>query len=116
MASIVFRAGEDFAIHNLAGSGLGFFGSDVGESVEVGEYQDSTFITDGNGVNQGPQVDNVKWTHPNSGSVNGLASANLLDIPNYLATLNIRFSHSSNVKTQNEKLRIFDRSFINNPA
>ena len=33
-------------------------------------------------------------------------------MPNYLAPLNIRFTHSSAVKVQNCKLRIFDRNDI----
>lgn len=105
---------DDWGIQNLNGSGLGFYGSSFGSSVEVGAYQDTTWITDGNGTSQGPQVDNVKWTHPNSGSINGAASKALTDIPNHLATLNIRFTHTSAVRTQNAKLRIYDRSNINN--
>lgn len=114
MAAISFFAGSELAISNLSGSGLGFYGSSFGSSVQVGSYQDTTWITDSNGTIQGPQSDNVKWTHPSSGSINGAASVNLNQIPNYLSTLNIRFTHTSAVKTQNAKLRIFDRSNINN--
>jgi hypothetical protein len=35
-------------------------------------------------------------------------------MPNSLATLRINFSHTSAVKTQNEQLRIYDRSSISN--
>jgi hypothetical protein len=115
MAQIDFYA-DDFGVTNLNGSGLGFYGDSFGDSVDVGEYQDATFITDGNGLVEGPQVNNIKWTHANSGSINGLASVALNKIPNYLATLNIRFTHSTSVKTQNVKLRIYDRSSINNAA
>lgn len=41
---------------------------------------------------------------------------NLLNIPNYLATLNIRFTHTSASKVQNALLYIYDRTSINNPA
>ena len=115
MATIGFYADEN-GIQNLNGSGLGFYGSSFGVSVEVGSYQDSTYITDGNGVTEGPVAHNTKWTHPNSGSVNGLDSYALNTIPNRLASLNVRFEHTSNVRTQNGKLRIFDRSSINNEA
>lgn len=115
MADLSFFA-DDNGVKNLSGSGLGFFGSSFGQSVEVGEYQDSTYITNGNGTTEGPQVNNVKWTHPGSGSINGLSSVKLTEITNKLAPLNIRFTHSSEVRTQNAKLRIFDRSNINNPA
>lgn len=115
MASIDFYA-DEFGVTNLGGSGLGFFGSSFGDSVDVGEYQDTTFITDGNGLVEGPQVNNIKYTHPNSGSINGAGSVVLTAIPNYLATLNIKFTHSSAVQVQNVKARIYDRSSINNPA
>jgi len=114
MATVSFFA-DTFGVQNLGGSGLGFYGAGFGSSVEVGEYQESTFITNGAGTAQGPQVNNITWTHNNSGEVNGAgASINLLSIPNYLATLNIRFTHSTAVKTQNAKLRIYDRTSINN--
>lgn len=115
MASIVFYAGEDFAINNLNGSGLGFFGGGFGQSVDVGSYQGSTFITDGNGSTQGPQVDNIQWLNAASGIINGASSGIALTaIPNYLATLRINFNHSSAVKTQNVALRAYDRVSINN--
>jgi len=116
MADISFFA-DDFGVQNLNGSGLGFYGAGFGSSVEVGEYQETTFITNSNGTAQGPQVNNITWTHASSGEINGAGvSKALTAIPNYLATLNIRFTHSTAVKTQNAKLRIYDRSSINNPA
>jgi hypothetical protein len=114
MATISFFASQN--IDNLNGSGLGFYGSAFGSSVSVASYQDTTFITDSNGTIQGPQANNIKWTHPGSGSINGAASVELTKIPNYLATLKIQFSHTSAVKTQNAKGRIYDRSSINNAA
>lgn len=114
MAAISFLSGQGFVINNLSGSGLGFYGSSFGSSVQVGSYQETTWITNGAGSSQGPQVDNVKKTHPSSGSINGAASVSLLDIPNYLCPLQIQFTHGSVVTTQNAKLRIYDRSSINN--
>ena len=117
MAQIDFYAGENFGIDNLSGSGLGFFGGAFAYSVAVGEWQESTFITDGNGTSQGPQVDNIQYLNAMSGVVNGASSGIALTaIPNYLATLNPRFTHSSAVKTQNAKAYIYDRTSINNPA
>lgn len=115
MAAINFFA-DEFGIQNLSGSGLGFYGNSFGSSVEVGAYQETTYITSANGSSLGPQVNNITYTHPSSGSVDGAASILLTQIPNYLATLNIRFTHSSLVKTQNCKLRIYDRSNIDNNA
>lgn len=115
MAQLRFYAGENFAINNLSGSGLGFYGGGFGFSVAVGEYQDTTFITNSTGVNEGPQVDNVKYLNSASGIVNGATSGiPLTSIPNYLATLKINFNHTSAIKTQNTKLRIYDRASINN--
>jgi hypothetical protein len=115
-ATISFHAGTAGSIANLAGSGLGFFGAGFGQSVEVGEYQDTTYITDGNGSTQGAVCENTKWVHQASGDQSDAGVLNLQYIPNRLATLNIRFTNDSAVRTQNAKLRIFDRSSINNPA
>jgi hypothetical protein len=118
MALLSFLAGEGFAINDLSGSGLGFYGSDgFGSSVQVGQYQGRTFITNSTGTAQGPEADNVKWTHPGSGIVGQVGTGlGLRFIPNHQATLNIRFTHTSAIKVQNAQLRIFDRSNINNPA
>jgi hypothetical protein len=113
MATISFSA-LDQGIQNLNGSGLGFYGATHGQSVDVGSYQDSTFITDSTGAIQGPQVHNIKYVHPASGSINALTAVNVLDIPNYLASLKISFTHASAVKTQNASFRMYDRSNINN--
>ena len=113
MATISFFS-SSFGLNNLNGSGLGFFGAAFGTSVEVAAYNTTTWITDGNGTIQGPQADNCRWTHPSSGSLNEAATQKLRDMPNHLTSLNIRFTHTSAIKTQNSKLRIYDRSNINN--
>jgi hypothetical protein len=115
MASIDFyvEAGGDFNI-DMAGSGLGFYGaSGFGTSVAVSSWQDTTYVTDGNGLIQGPQGNNVKWTHANSGEVDGSTNLDLTYIPNYQASLNVRFTHGSAVQTQNVEARIYDRNNIN---
>ncbi len=117
MATISFLAGEAFTIYDLGGSGLGFYGPGTfGSSVRVGEYQDNTYMTDATGAVEGPKVDNIKYVHPNSGEIGGGDVRVLRDIPNHLATLNIRFTHNTPIRTQNMQLRIFDRVNINNPA
>lgn len=113
MATISFSA-LDQGIQNLNGSGIGFYGSAFAQSVNVGSYQDSTFITDSTGTIQGPQVHNNKFIHPASGSINGLTPINVLDIPNYLASLKVTFNHPTAVKTQNAQFRVYDRVNINN--
>jgi len=116
MATISFHAGTTGSIANLAGSGLGFFGSSFGSSVEVGAYQDSTYITDGTGSTEGAPCENAKYINTSGCIQSDAGQRMLIQIPNALATLNTRFTHDSAVKTQNVKLRIFDRSSINNPA
>lgn len=114
-SSIQFFAGESTAIENLSGSGLGFYGSSgFGNSVAVGAFQGSTFITDSNGTIQGNPCDNITWAHANSGIVNGAGPYDLTHIPNQLATLEIRFTNTTAVTTQNSEVRIYDRSNINN--
>lgn len=117
MAVFNFLAGENFTIQDLGGSGLGAYGpGGFGSSVRVGEYQDNTYITDSTGAIAGPKADNVKWVHPNSGELAGDDVRVLRDIPNSLATLAIKFSHTTPVKVQNTQVRIFNRSNIDVPA
>lgn len=104
---------SDHHINNLSGSGLGFYGASFGASVAVGAYQDTTFVTDSNGTTNGGSADNVKWLHASSGQCTS-GSIHLHEIPNKDATLNIRFTNATAVKTQNTKLRIYDRVSINN--
>lgn len=110
MATITFYAdGTD-----LGGSGLGFYGNGFGQSVAVGAYQDNTYITDSNGVTQGPQGNNIKYTASESGEIPTDVGLNLLDIPNSAASLQISFTHTTGVQVQSVELRIYDRSDINN--
>lgn len=116
MASVQFYGGGyGLSINSLNNSGLGFFGTSFGQSVSVGAWQQSTWITDGNGINQGPQVNNITYVHPNSGTVQNGTNVNLQNIPNYQSTLNIHFNNSTPVRTQNAKLYIYDRVSTSNP-
>lgn len=125
MASINFYGNEPGAgvssfpsgINHAAGSGLGFYGASYGISVPVGQYQDTTWITNANGTaNDQLQLGNIKYTSVGSGQYNGGTAYLLWQIPNYYAPLNIRFTHSEPVRVQNCKLRIFDRNDIENHA
>lgn len=119
MAELKFYAGEDFDIYDLTGegSGIGFFGDGFGVSIPVGMYNSRTFITNSFGTIQGPEVDNCKYDSP-TGVILGQTGVPVLltQVPNYLATINPRFTHSSSVKVTNAEFRIFDRTNINNPA
>jgi len=121
MAAITFHindfgaasTGDPTLIEHTVGSGLGFYGGGFGISVPVGQYQDTTFITDANGTTQGVKAQNVKYNTVSGNLPNGATvEVDNSGTPNYYAPLNIRFTHSTSVRVQNCKLRIFDRADI----
>ena len=99
-------------IDHGAGSGLGFYGAGFGISVPVDQKQDSTFITNSAGTNQGSKLNNTKYASVSGTSHNGGTEIDNENMPNHYAPLNVRFSHTEAVKVQNCKLRIFDRNDI----
>ena len=120
MAAISFYVNTSGFDYNLSvgGSGLAFFGDGgFGQSVNVGAYQGTTFVSDGTGLTQGAQGKNIKWLNAGSGILGSEASGvGLQNIPNYQSTLQVRFTHASKVSTQNAEMRIYDRSSINTGA
>jgi hypothetical protein len=120
-ANVLGDTGSTLIEHTL-GSGLGFYGSSFGVSVPVGSQQRTTYVTDANGTSQGVQLNNTAMN--TSGtilakgtvSINGSTPIDLDKLPNYLCPLNLRFTHSTPVRVQNCKLRIFDRNDISKPA
>jgi hypothetical protein len=121
MASITFRSQINTTnqqISHSAGSGLGFYGAGYGISVPVGEYQDTTFVTNANGTaNDAYALNNTKYIAPSSvqSSILQQTVQNAV-LPNYHAPLNIRFTHTEPVRVQNCKLKIFDRVNIDRAA
>tara|TARA_Y100000004_G_C8906110_1_gene408758 strand:+ start:570 stop:1280 length:711 start_codon:yes stop_codon:yes gene_type:complete len=103
-------------IDHSAGSGIGFYGSSFGASVPIGSTQTTTFVTNSTGTTQASQLNNTAKTSSTQVSVNGADSINLNVLPNYLCPLNVRFTADQNYKVQNCKLRIFDRTNIENHA
>tara|TARA_B100001564_G_scaffold359171_1_gene379957 strand:- start:10992 stop:11774 length:783 start_codon:yes stop_codon:yes gene_type:complete len=108
-----------------AGSGLGFYGPGFQVSVPVGSYQDKTYITDENGAAEGSELSNTmpgvvgavsegvvtQGGTVKTGGGGSAATAIALDqLPNYQCPLNIRFTNDVAVKTQNCKLRVFNRA------
>lgn len=109
-AAIGFLAGQN-AFAALGGSGIGFYGAAFGTSVQVGQYQDSTFVTDSNGTTQGPATNNCKWASSSGVKWRGLSpDIHLQALPNQSGSLQIRFTYDTPVKTQNAQVRIFDRT------
>lgn len=110
---------DDSSINNLSGSGLAFFGAGgISSSVQVGQFQQNTYIDNAAGTaTNAIKVNNVSWVDPGSGQIAGSEIRYLRAIPNYLSTLNIRFTNDTPVKTQNAQIRIYDRVNIdNNPS
>tara|TARA_B100000085_G_scaffold252381_1_gene250080 strand:+ start:71 stop:838 length:768 start_codon:yes stop_codon:yes gene_type:complete len=124
MAEITFHANisqgvsstpsDPTAIDHSAGSGLGFFGDGFNLSVPVSQYQNTTWVTNSDGTSSdGTKLQNTKYASATGVTHNSEDLAYELDaIPNYWAPLNIRFTHTEAVATQNCKLRIFDRNDI----
>ena len=115
MAEITFGTHNQ---QNIVGSGLGFYGSTFGSSVQIGSYQDKTFVTDSTGTSQGPASQNVKFTTPASGAPSEAVSSGipLLRINQGLRSFHVHFDHSTAVNVQNAQLRIYDRVNTNYPA
>jgi hypothetical protein len=108
--SINIYVGEDELL--VTTSGIGFYGSDGFSSpVMIGEYNGRTFVTSTDGSIEGFECNNNKKTSV-SGVINGQSGSgiNLINLPNELATVNIRFENTTAVRTLNAKLYIFDGS------
>ncbi len=115
MPTVEFLGGLNHPIGSLSGSGIGFYGSTFGNSVAVGDYQTTTWITNSAGTAQGPQCNNVKYSNLQSGFLNSATVATgLRYMPNYLATLGIRVTNASAIKIQNATVKLYDRSSTSN--
>lgn len=118
-AEINFYGGQGAGVWvDILTSGVGFFGAAFGTSVQVGEYQDSTFICDSDGGNDNGEIEltNCKFVTPSGTSIDGGGEIVPSSVPINSGTLNVRFTYDSSVKTQNCELRIFDRSTITEGA
>jgi len=108
----------------LGGSGLAFYGSSAGSSVQIGEYQSKTYVANSTGSSYSDQAMNVKYVagrFPSgqtvlSGAHGNTDNVGLSGIKTFQGSLGIEFGHTSAVTVQNCQLRIYDRSNINNPA
>jgi hypothetical protein len=117
-AAIAFLAGKNGTLVTLpAGSGLGFYGTVFGASVQVAYYQDTTFITSANGTVNGGTTNNLKCDRTALGQDDVIWNGSvvpamdiLTKVPNLSGTLNVRFTYDDPVQTQNGKVWIYDRS------
>ena len=108
MATITFHANDEnlgvgtegTLIEHTGGSGLGFFGAGFGISVPVGQTQDTTFVTNGDGTNQGARIQNTKYMAAGTTSFNAGTAQNNQTLPNRYAPLNVRFTHTEPVRVR----------------
>ncbi|RLC89054.1 MAG: hypothetical protein DRJ03_00390 [Chloroflexi bacterium] len=116
MATLELYAGEDTLVS--ASSGLGFFGDDgFNDAVPIGGYNGHTFVTNASGTVESFECNNNKHNGA-SGVIHGQESSGiaLRQLPNELATVNVRFTHGSAVYCQQAKLWVFDGSFVGGVA
>lgn len=93
---------------------LGFFGANFGFSIRVGEYNNTSFVTTDDGTANHGQVPNIRYYNTSGAYVaSELTPTELRNIDNSEATLEIRLTTDSAVRTQNTSFRAFDRSSIN---
>ena len=112
------------SLDTLSGSGLAFYGSAAGSSVQIGSYQDNTYVANGDGSVYKDAAPNVKYvasTHPSGATSmstpgNAAVAVGLSGVKSFQATLGIEFGHSTEVNVQNAQLRIYDRTNVNYPA
>jgi len=106
--SVDIYLGEDQVLPD--GSGVGFYGDDgFGSPILIGEYNGRTFVTDTEGSDDGFECNNIKKIS-SSGLIYGQTGSGmtLTSLPNTLASINIRFEHTSSVRTLSSRLYVFD--------
>lgn len=113
------------SVDTLSGSGMAFFGSTAGSSVQIGAYQDTSYVSNGNGTVYTDASSNVKFqtqpTYPSGAAVVDAVAGTPLNmgvtgIRSMYGTLGIEFGNSSAVTVQNVQLRVYDRGNVNYPA
>lgn len=120
MATTITWHGGDGANQILpANSGdndtLGSFGAGFGFSIRVGEYNNTSYVTNDNGTTNYGQVPNLRYANASGAYVaSETVATELLEVDNSEATLRITLTTDSNVQLQNSSFRAFDRVNINN--
>lgn len=92
------------------GEALGFFGPNgFGDPLSLNEFNGRTFITDPSGSTALEEGDNCRKIST-SGLIIGQIGdeINLQNLPNYLTTINLRFTHPEEVLVQDVRLIAFD--------
>ncbi len=98
------------------GEALGFFGpAGFGDPLSLGEFNGRTFATTPNGATEYEECDNCRRISSSEVVIGQTGDGiNILNLPNYLATVNIRFTHPQAVLVQNARLIAFDGTDVSN--
>ena len=88
------------------GEALGFFGPDgFGDPLSLNEFNGRTFITNTSGSVGFEECDNCRRISSSDVVIGQTGTGiNILNLPNYLATVNLRFTHPQAVLVQNARL------------
>jgi len=105
MAEIKMYIGEnDVAIGT--GEALGFFGpAGFGDPLSIDEFNGRTFITDTDGSTEFVECDNCRKISSSDVVIGQTGDGiDIRNLPNYLSTVNLRFTHGQAVLVQNAQL------------
>lgn len=108
MAEFNLYVGEDQVVPNT--SGIGFYGDEgFGTAILIDDFNGRTFVTDTSGTIEGFEANNNKRSS-SSEVIHGQTGSgiSLLALPNTLATLNLRFTHPSQVNTNSVVFYVYD--------
>jgi hypothetical protein len=107
--------GNDMTL-DLAGRGLGFFGTQgSGSTIPVDDWNSTTYVVQGDPWNPVAQVNNITYQSANSGLIQSEVSLHLTGIPNYQATLNVRFENDTAVNVINARCNLYDGEDLDTP-
>lgn len=113
------------SLDTLSGSGMAFFGSTAGSSVQIGAYQDTSYVSNGDGSVFTDASSNVKFqttsTYPSGWAVLDAVAGTPYDmgvtgVRSMYGSLGIEFGNATECTVQNVQLRIYDRGNVNYPA
>jgi hypothetical protein len=103
---------------NLNNRELGFFGDNGSEdTLEVGQWNGTTYLVDlAEGTGATVQVTNLKYHSSTKVLLEGISEPILLtQVPNWQASLNIKFKNTEAVRTFFARCKLFDRVDADNP-
>lgn len=113
------------SLDTLSGSGMAFFGSTAGSSVQIGAYQDTSYVSNGDGSVFTDASSNVKFettsTYPSGWAVLDTVAGSpyamgVTGVRSMYGTLGIEFGNTTECSVQNVQLRVYDRGNVNYPA